>query len=125
MKSFGSRLREERERMGVSVTQLAGLARLSDVEQVDLESDRAPLDAWSLNRFARVGVDVYYILTGERLQMEEARAGQTCSTRTDSMLALSARSSQDGQRLIESVADDRSTSDSAHRPARRNSRRSL
>ncbi len=66
MENFGSRLKEERKRLGFNQAQLAELASTSNVAQSRYESgDRSP-DWEYLSRVADVGVDVLYVLTGRR-----------------------------------------------------------
>lgn len=63
---FGSRLKEERERLGYSQTDFAALAELGRKSQFNYETgDRLP-DAAYLAAIAEIGADVGYILTGSR-----------------------------------------------------------
>lgn len=63
---FGDRLRRERERLGLSQSRFAQLGRVGRHSQIRYEtSDRVP-DALYLSALAGVGVDVHYLVTGER-----------------------------------------------------------
>jgi transcriptional regulator with XRE-family HTH domain len=66
MENFGARLKEERKRLGLNQAQLAELAATSNVAQSRYETgDRSP-DWEYLSRVADAGVDVLYVLTGQR-----------------------------------------------------------
>ncbi len=60
------RLREERERLDLSQTAMAALGGVQKRAQINYESgERAP-DAKYLEGIAKAGVDVLYVLTGQR-----------------------------------------------------------
>lgn len=66
MVSFFDRLREERSRLGISQTAFGEIAGVTKKTQSLYESgERAP-DARYLEKVATVGVDVQYVITGER-----------------------------------------------------------
>lgn len=66
MEKFGARLKEERKRLGLKQAQLAELAATTNVAQSRYESgDRSP-DWGYLSAIASAGVDVLYVLTGQR-----------------------------------------------------------
>jgi transcriptional regulator with XRE-family HTH domain len=66
MENFGERLKEERKRLGLNQGQLADRAGTTNVAQSRYESgDRSP-DWGYLSAVAQVGVDVLYVLTGQR-----------------------------------------------------------
>ncbi len=64
MSSIGSRLREERERLGHSQSNLAELGGTQRKSQFNYEMDVRRPDADYLSAVAAVGVDVLYVLTG-------------------------------------------------------------
>lgn len=66
MATFGERLREERARLGKSQEELGVLAGSSKVTQSRYEGDKRFPDAAYFEAIAAVGVDVGYILTGQR-----------------------------------------------------------
>lgn len=67
---IGNRLREERERLGFNQTDLATLGGASKNSQYNYEKgDRHPDSAY-LAAVAEHGVDVLYVITGERLPIE-------------------------------------------------------
>lgn len=64
MSTFSERLRDERKRLGLNQTELAGLAGVQKQAQVHYEAgDRSPNAAY-LQAIAAAGADVLYILTG-------------------------------------------------------------
>lgn len=65
--SIAARIKEERERLGLNQTQLAALAGSTKKTQIRWEQEGgASPDAEALAAWARIGVDVQYIVTGER-----------------------------------------------------------
>lgn len=66
MVSLGERLREERERLGISQTQFGDLAQVTKKTQMLYESDQRSPKADYLTAIASQGVDVQYVLTGNR-----------------------------------------------------------
>ena len=63
---IGDRLKEERERLGFSQTEFAAVAGASKNSQYNYEKgDRSP-DADYLAAIADRGVDILYVVTGER-----------------------------------------------------------
>lgn len=78
---IGNRLKEERERMGLSQTDFAAIGKSGRKSQFNYETgDRVPDGAY-LSAIAAAGADVLYILTGVRsgaapmLGVEKERAG--------------------------------------------------
>ncbi|MDF3935337.1 helix-turn-helix domain-containing protein [Pseudomonas citronellolis] len=67
---IGDRLKEERVRLGLNQTDFAALASVAKTSQFNYEKgDRSP-DAEYLAAVAAVGVDVLYVVTGNRTPME-------------------------------------------------------
>lgn len=64
--AIGARLREERERLGMSQTQFAGLGEASKRAQINYEQGDSTPDASYLAAVSRVGVDVQYVVIGVR-----------------------------------------------------------
>lgn len=64
--AIGARLREERERLGVSQALFSGNAGVSRMSQVNYESGKRTPDAEYLRTVAEAGVDVLYVVTGKR-----------------------------------------------------------
>ena len=65
--SFGSRLREERERLGLSQTQFADVGGVARTTQHIYETDIRSPDVAYLEKLRGIGVDVSYLVIGSRL----------------------------------------------------------
>ena len=68
--SFGSRLAEERKRLGLKQAEFADLVGTDVPKQSLYENDKRELRADYLARLARVDVDLVYVLTGKRSEGE-------------------------------------------------------
>lgn len=64
--TIGHRLKEERQRLGLSQTDFSALAGASKGAQLKWEKDDAFPNAQALAAFAEAGADVLFILTGRR-----------------------------------------------------------
>lgn len=64
--SIGERLREERERMGLSQPKFAALASTTKQTLFSWESGKTAPDGFQLSVLAESGVDIQYVLTGHR-----------------------------------------------------------
>jgi transcriptional regulator with XRE-family HTH domain len=96
--SFGTRLAEERKRLGLKQADFAKLVGTDVPKQSLYENDRRELRAAYLARLPQAGVDVVYILTGRR--GEGGRLGQGASDLLAAHLALPA----DMQHALEELA---------------------
>jgi transcriptional regulator with XRE-family HTH domain len=65
MADIGSRLRDERVRLGLSQTEFGELGGVRKNTQSKYESNERSPDALYLANVAKIGVDVQYVLTGE------------------------------------------------------------
>ena len=72
---IGARLREERERLGLSQSKLGEELGVSLGSQGNYEGGKRDPDADYLSRAAVIGVDVLYVLTGRRLPAPSAHEG--------------------------------------------------
>jgi len=63
---IGERLKEERERLGLTQTEFAALGGAGRKTQFNYESGERTPDAAYLAAIAEAGADVLYILTGQR-----------------------------------------------------------
>lgn len=70
----GERIREERERLGFSQPAFAALADASKSSQASWEKETAYPNVKALSVWARVGVDVAYVVTGVRSSSAAALA---------------------------------------------------
>ena len=64
--NFSQRLVEERKRLKLLQKEFSELAGVHQKSQVDYEKNRFPAFVEYLKRIAEIGVDVQYILTGQR-----------------------------------------------------------
>jgi len=76
MSSIGSRLRDQRERLGYNQSDFAERAGTTRKTQFNYETDARRPDADYLAVLATIGVDVLYILTGQ-LPVDRDEAVQT------------------------------------------------
>jgi transcriptional regulator with XRE-family HTH domain len=65
---FGSRLAEERKRLGLKQADFAALVGTDVPKQSLYENDRRELRADYLARLAEAQVDILYVLTGQRVE---------------------------------------------------------
>ena len=65
MSTFGFRLKEERERLGLNQTEMANRCRTTRKSQFNYETDARKPDAAYMADMAEIGADVLYILTGQ------------------------------------------------------------
>ena len=73
--SFGSRLAEERKRLGLKQAEFADLVGTDVPKQSLYENDRRELRADYLARLAEADIDIIYILTGRRSDGEWLKEG--------------------------------------------------
>ncbi len=71
---IGKRLREERERLGMSQPAFAAVVGTTKQTLFSWESGKTAPDGFQLAAFATAGADVLYILTGQRSQPVPATA---------------------------------------------------
>lgn len=76
MTTIGRRLREERERLGLSQTAFGALAGIQKQTQVHYEGDKRRPDGDYLAAVANHDVDVLYVITGRRAPVPSASAAR-------------------------------------------------
>lgn len=62
------RIREERERLGFTQAQFAGIGKITPRSQQNYEITERKPDADYLAEIAKIGADITYIVTGQRTQ---------------------------------------------------------
>lgn len=62
------RIREERERLGFTQAQFAGIGKITPRSQQNYETTERKPDADYLAEIAKIGADITYIVTGQRTQ---------------------------------------------------------
>lgn len=90
--SFGTRLAEERNRLGFKQAEFAALVGTNVPKQSLYENDKRELRAAYLARLAEAGADVVYVLTGRR--SADGGLGQGPSDLLTAYLALPAEMQQ-------------------------------
>lgn len=66
--NLGERLREERERLGYTQPAFAAVAGAKKHAQINWEKSAAFPNAAALEAWSKVGLDVLYVVTGQRSQ---------------------------------------------------------
>jgi transcriptional regulator with XRE-family HTH domain len=95
--SFGTRLAEERRRLGLNQAEFSALTGANVPKQSLYENDRRELRGEYLARLAGAGVDIVYVLTARR--SERGSLGQGASDLLTAYLALPADMQQALERL--------------------------
>ncbi len=101
--SFGSRLAEERKRLGMRQAEFAALAGTDAARQSLYEHGRRELRADYLARLAEAGVDILYVITGRR--SEAAWLGEGASSLLGDYLALPPQMQQVVEDLARSLKE--------------------
>ena len=96
----GQRLREERERLGFSQNDFAALVPVTRKTMFNWESGAGHVATEALAVWARSGLDVLYVVTGERLPMQHPVPGP----RQQALLNLFDAADESGRRAIEAAA---------------------
>jgi transcriptional regulator with XRE-family HTH domain len=96
--SFGTRLKEERKRLGLKQAEFAALVGTDVPKQSLYENDRRALRASYLARLASAGGDPLYVLTGRR--SEGAPLGDDASEFLIAWMSLPAELRDSVERLI-------------------------
>ncbi|HBO9342665.1 helix-turn-helix domain-containing protein [Pseudomonas aeruginosa] len=74
LSTIGERLREERERKGMNQSSFAEVGGVQKRAQINYEKDERHPDAAYLAAIAAAGVDVLYVLTGQRAPLATDQA---------------------------------------------------
>lgn len=101
MLNIGERLKEERVRLGYNQADFAAIAGVAKTSQFNYEKgDRSP-DAAYLVALAEKGVDVLYVLTGERLP----KAADSLTAEEAQLLERYRRMSLEGRSTLNGVSE--------------------
>ena len=101
--SFGTRLAEERKRLGLKQAQFADLVGTAVPKQSLYENDKRELRADYLARLAEADVDIVYVLTGRR--SESAWLEEGASELLTAYLALPAEMQQALEAFVRALRD--------------------
>ncbi|WP_134163314.1 helix-turn-helix domain-containing protein [Pseudomonas citronellolis] len=127
MNSFGDRLRLERERLGLSQEALGEIGGVKKLAQINYEKGKRHPDSEYLAAIAGAGVDVLYLLTGQRSSGQSIAVasphlaeaanpvaeGPPLNRREQALLANYRGSDEEGRRAVESTASALAHRDSA------------
>jgi transcriptional regulator with XRE-family HTH domain len=100
--NLSERLREERERLGMNQSDVCALAGITRKTQFNYETGERLPDAGYLAALASAGVDVLYVLTGQRAGITSLRDGE--ATLIEGYRALDARGKAGVMALIGGMA---------------------
>lgn len=105
MNTFFERLREERQRMGLNQADFGGIGGVKKGAQLKYESGERMPDALYLSAIADAGVDVNYVLTGQRMnRLNEANLGYTLRPDQKALLDNIEHCSKEDQDAIKRMA---------------------
>lgn len=99
---IGKRLREERERLGMSQPAFAGIAKTTKQTLFSWETGKTAPDGFQLAALSEAGVDVLYILTGQR--MDSPAVAPVLSPRQAALLDNYEHTDEHGKKIIEATA---------------------
>lgn len=101
---IGNRLREERERLGLTQPVFAELAGAKKRTLIDWEKDVSSPTAVQLAQLAAAGADVLYILTGQRSQ--PVPPAQELPRQEQEWLALYRNSSEEVRAALKAAGNE-------------------
>lgn len=113
MNNFGSRLREERERLGYNQSDFGEVGGVKKLAQFNYEKGERVPDAMYLSAIAAIGADVLYILTGQRTG--ETPPAPPLSQREKALLGNYRGSDDKGRRAVEATASALAHKDGAEK----------
>lgn len=102
--NLGDRLREERERLGYTQPAFADVAGAKKHAQINWEKGAAFPNAAALEAWSKVGLDVLYVVTGQRAGGVAATA-PALSRRAQALVDNYEATDEEGRRFIERAAD--------------------
>ncbi len=76
MSSVGKRLKEEINRLGLKSNKFSELVKVSSRTQSLYENDHRKPDSGYFQIASELGIDVHYVLTGERTTLVESSTGE-------------------------------------------------
>lgn len=101
---IGKRLREERERLGMSQPAFAAVVGTTKQTLFSWESGKTAPDGFQLAAFATAGADVLYILTGQRSKPLEP--AQELPRQEQEWLALYRNSSEEVRAALKAAGNE-------------------
>lgn len=105
---LGARLRKERDRLKLTQTQLGALGGVSLQAQHTYETDKRSPNARYLAGIASGGVDILYVVTGERKPIDKATLTMEESRLVTNYNAAPNKDKRVASQLLESLARKKS-----------------
>ena len=95
---FGTRLTEERKRMSLNQTEFGKIGGVTKTSQINYESGERKPNVDYLQAISSAGVDVQYILTGVRKEMQKGKptGPQTAAEVDSNRLVLAIETVEEG-----------------------------
>lgn len=103
MSTIGERLRDERERLGLSQTALGAIGGVLKQAQLKYEQGSRMPDAAYLAAVAAHGVDVGFVLTGNRQVVPVTTVGPVLSKRERTLIEQFRETNEIGKKAIEAT----------------------
>ncbi len=100
MSSIGERLKKERERLGLTIPEFAEAAGAKKNTVIDWQKDVSSPPALKLAALAEIGVDVMYVLVGQRKTSEQPELSPRKAALVDNFEHLS----EEDKRALERTA---------------------
>jgi transcriptional regulator with XRE-family HTH domain len=104
MNDFGDRLREERDRLGLSQSEMGEIGGVKKLAQLNYEKGERQPSASYLAAVACVGVDVMYVLTGQRIAPVPSNEQTRISRRESAMLDNYRACDEEDRKAIDRIA---------------------
>lgn len=86
--TIGERLKEERSRLGMNQTDIGALGGVGKTTQINYEKGNGVPDARYLAAVAEKGVDVLYVITGQRKPLENTQLPATLAGFVELLVGL-------------------------------------
>ena len=102
--NLGERLREERERLGYTQPAFAAVADAKKHAQINWEKGSAFPNAAALEAWSKVGLDVLYVVTGQRSQ--PVPPAQELPRQEQEWLALYRNSSEEVRAALKAAGNE-------------------
>jgi transcriptional regulator with XRE-family HTH domain len=103
MITIGERLKEERNRLGLSQAKIGDIAGVTKNSQINYEANKRSPDSAYLAKIAEIGADVNYILTGIRARNQSFQGVNISSEKLDILIALDDMIDEQRQNVIKEI----------------------
>lgn len=98
-------MKNERERLGLNQTEFSAFGGVSKVSQFNYETDKRSPDAVYLAAVAAIGVDVLYVLTGQRAAPQQSTLGADETVLVEKYRRLAPENKVHAQAVVGAFAD--------------------